>query len=192
MKLPLRPTRLARRAGVIAAAAIAAALIPAVALAAPGHAARPAAAAPRCTEAQVRSWIGLPGDGTAGTTFFQLEISNVSARTCTLLGFPGVSATGAGGRPIGSPARRTPSHPARLITLGRGATAHVILGIVDVGVFSPGACKPVTASGLRVFAPGDFVSQTVPFSFRACSAAGPKFLNVSTAIAGTGIPLFSN
>ena len=124
--------------------------------------------------------------------FYELEISNVSARTCTLLGYPGVSATGAGGAQLGSPARRNSSHPARLITLGRGATAHVILGIADVSAFPAAACHPVTATGLRVFAPNDFRAQVIDFSFKACQKAGPQFLSVSPAVAGTGIPLFSS
>jgi Protein of unknown function (DUF4232) len=188
MKLP-RPARLA---SAIAAAAIAAVCVPAAALAAPGQASRPAAAAPRCAEAQLRSWIGLPADGTAGTAFYQLEISNVSARACTLLGYPGVSATGTDGQQLGRPAIRSASHPARLVTLGRGATAHVILGIADVSAYTTAACHPVTATGLRVYAPNDFRSQVIPFRFRACQQAGPAFLTVSRAIAGTGIPLFSS
>jgi hypothetical protein len=184
-------TRLVRRVGATAAAVTAAVLIPAVALAAPGRATSPAAA-PRCTEAQLQTWLGLPGDGTAGTVFYELEISNVSARTCTLLGFPGVSAVSEDGKQVGSPARRNNSHPVRLITLGRGATAHVDLGIVDVANFPAAACHPAGAAGLRVFAPNDFQAQVIQFSFRACQKAGPKFLNVSPAVAGTGIPLFSS
>ena len=184
-------TRLVRRVGATAAAVTAAVLIPAVALAAPGRATSPAAA-PGCTEAQVRTWIGLPGDGTAGTTFYELEISNVSARTCTLFGFPGVSAVFEDGKQVGTPAVRNNSHPVRLVTLGRGATAHVDLGIADVSAYPPAACHPVTAAGLRVFAPNDFRAQVIQFSFRACQKAGPKFLKVSPALAGTGIPLFSS
>jgi|HubBroStandDraft_5_1064220.scaffolds.fasta_scaffold297989_1 hypothetical protein len=183
--------RLIRRAGATAAAVAAAVLIPTVALAAPGRAAAPAAA-PGCTQAQLRSWIGLPGDGTAGTVFYELEISNISSRTCTLLGYPGVSATNADGAQVGSPARRNSSHPARLITLGRGATAHVDLGIVDVFNFPAAACHPVTATGLRVFAPGDFRSENVPLTFKACQRGGVQFLNVTATVAGTGIPGFSS
>jgi len=183
-------TRLIRRVGATAAAVTAAVLIPTVALAAPARPARPAAA-PGCTQAQLQTWIGLPGDATAGTTFFEVEISNISAHTCTLLGFPGVSAT-SGGKQVGSAARRNDSHPVRLITLGRGATAHVDLGIVDVLNFPTSTCHPVTATALQVFAPGDFKSEDIPFSFRACSKAGPQFLSVSPVVAGTGIPLFSS
>ena len=184
-------TRMARRACAITAAAIAALLIPAVALAAPGRASRPADSAPRCLESQLRTWIGLPGDGTAGSVYYQLEISDISAQPCTLLGYPGVSAVGDNGRQLGSPAVRDSSHPARLITLGHDATAHVILGIVDAWNYPKATCAQVSATGLRVFAPNDFRSQTIPLTFEACQKAGPKFLNVSVALAGTGIPGYS-
>jgi hypothetical protein len=42
-----------------------------------------------------------------------------------------------------------------------------------------------------VFAPNDFRSQTIPLTFEACQKAGPKFLHVSVALAGTGIPGYS-
>jgi hypothetical protein len=184
-------TRLIRRVSAAAAAVTAALLIPAVALAAPGRAASPAAA-PRCTQSQLQTWIGLPGDGTAGHTFYELEFSNISSRTCTLSGFPGVSARFQGGKQAGSPAVRSGAHPARTIALGRGATAHAVLGVADVSVFPAAACHPVTAASLRVFAPNDFRAESVPFSFRACQKAGPKFLTVTAVLAGTGIPLFSS
>ena len=184
-------SRLARRVTATAAAIVTAVLIPAVALAAPGRAAQPAAA-PGCRQAQLETWIGTPGGVAAGTVYYQLEISNVSARTCTLYGFPGVSAIDANGMPIGSPAQRVGPDPVRLVTLVRGGTAHVELGIGTAADYPTGSCRPVTAAGLRVFAPGDFNSETVPFSFPTCAKVGPKILSVSPALAGTGIPHFSH
>jgi hypothetical protein len=184
-------TRLIRRVGATAAATAAALLIPAVALAAPGRAAGPAAA-PRCAQAQLQTWIGLPGDGTAGHTFYELEFSNISARTCSLAGYPGVSARFQDGKPVGSPAVRSAAHPVRLVTLARGATAHVSLGVADVLNFPAGACHPGFAASLLVFAPNDFQAQVIPFSVRACQKAGPRFLTVTPVVAGTGIPAFSN
>ncbi|HMH92753.1 MAG TPA: DUF4232 domain-containing protein [Streptosporangiaceae bacterium] len=183
--------RLIRRVSATAAAVAAAVLIPAVALAAPGRAARPAA--PGCGQAQLQAWIGLPASAAAGTVYYQLEISNISARTCTLLGFPGVSAVDGNGTQLGSPAQRDHSYPVRLLTLARGATAHVELGIGTAENYPVPACHPVAASGLRVFAPGDFRSETIPFpDFHACRTAGPKLLIVSPVLAGTGIPHFSH
>jgi hypothetical protein len=183
--------RLLRHAGLAGAATAAAILIPVTALAATARPAAPQAAASRCTVGQLVTWIGLPGDGAAGHTFYELEFSNISARACSLTGFPGVSAVHDGTQ-VGSPADRNPSHPVTRVTLARGATAHAILGITDVGVFPPSACQVTAANQLRVFAPNDFIARGVPLGFAACQRPGEVFLQVSPVIAGTGIPNFSN
>jgi hypothetical protein len=196
-------SRTARRVGAVAGAVGAAILIPAVALAAPGHPAAhtastastadaATAATPKCTTSNLRVWAGVPGDGSAGAVHFQLELSNISRRDCTLLGYPGVSATAARGGQLGRAASRDTSHPATEVVLGPGGTAHVELGVTDVSVFSRGACHPVTAGGLKVFPPNDFTAARFPFSFRACARRGPVYLHVSRVIPGTGIPGFSN
>jgi hypothetical protein len=185
-------SRTARRVGVVASAICAAVLVPAVALAAPGSAGRAerTAAPPKCTSNQLRVWLGIPGDGSAGATTFQLQLSDVSSRDCTVFGFPGVSAFGGRGQ-LGSAAGRS-GGGSRLITLHTGATVHVELSIADVGNFTGSACRPVTAEGLQVFPPNDTVSQRVPFSFRACSKRGPVYLHISTSVTGTGIPGFTS
>jgi hypothetical protein len=184
--------RTARRGAAALAVAGAAALLPAVALAAPGAAAGPAAAPPACTAAQLTAWIGVPGDGSAGSVTYQLELSNTSARPCTLLGYPGVSALGPNGGQLGRAAGRDVADPVRLITLNRGGTAHMRLQVADVGNFSASACHPATSATLRVFPPNDRRSLRIPFSLRACRRSGPLYLTVTTTVAGTGIPGFSS
>ena len=174
------------------AAACAMVLSPAAVLAASGHAEATAAAAPACATSDLRVWLGIPGDGAAGTTAYQLELSNVSSHTCTLFGFPGVSAVALGGQQLGSPAARDSSDPELTVTLARGATAHVFLEITDVAFFPPSACQPTSAVGLKVFPPGDTTATTVPFSFQACKKTGPVFLTVRATVAGTGSPGFSS
>jgi uncharacterized protein DUF4232 len=182
-----------RRWMAAAGIACAAILTPAAALAAPAHPAAPrAAAAPACATSRLRVWLGVPGESAAGTTAYQLELSNISGRTCTLFGFPGVSAVGLGGRQLGTPAARDHADPTRLVTLGRGATAHVFLLITDPGFFPPTACHPAGAIGLKVFPPNNRIATVVFFSFRACAKTGPVFLRVRTTVAGTGIPGFSS
>jgi hypothetical protein len=172
----------------------AAVLIPAIALAsagspaAAGSPATAAAAAARCHTGSLTDWIGLPGDGTAGSTYYMLEISNTSRATCTLFGFPGVSAVSAGGHQLGRAAGRSSGWSELPLTLAPAATVHVVLGITDVINFPASACHPATAAGLRVYAPGAFRSQVIPFSFRGCAGRGPVYLHVSAAIGGTGIP----
>jgi hypothetical protein len=188
--MKLTPHRM-RRGLAATAIAGAAVLLPAVALASPGSRAAPAAAAAahRCYAGELTVWLGSPGNGTAGATYYDLEISNTSRATCTLFGYPGVSADN-GGRQLGRAAGRDHSRPSTLVTLRPGGTAHAFLEITDVGNYSPSACKPVNAQLLRVYAPGDFSSLTMPFqgSFQACSRRGPVYLHVTAMIAGTGIP----
>src|SRR5580693_9968810 len=97
-------TRAARRGLAAVAITCAAVLVPTAALAASGGraaAARPAtvnqpppAVAPRCATGALTVWLGIPGDGAAGSISYQLELSNTSARACPPYGLPGVPAVG--------------------------------------------------------------------------------------------------
>jgi hypothetical protein len=143
---------------------------------------------PRCTTAGLAVWLGVGAGGAqAGSTSYPLELTNVSGRTCHLFGFPGVSATAGGGQ-AGSAAGRDHSVPARTVTLAPRASAHAVLRITDVSAFPAATCHPVTATGLKVYAPGAFRAATVPFRFRACSAKGPAFLEVTTVQPRVGVP----
>ena len=196
----MKPTTRAARRGLAALAlTCTAVVIPTAALAASGHPARsatparPAAATipPRCGTGVLTAWLGIPGDGFAGGTSYQLELSNTSSHACTLYGYPGVSALGPGGHQLGRAAGRGPASANRLVTLGRGATAHAVLQIADVTNFPPSSCGETTAVALRVYPPGATRSLEIPFTFQACSQSGPVYMHVGTTKGGTGIPGFS-
>jgi hypothetical protein len=190
-------TRSPRRMVMTAAVAGAAILLPAIALASSGSATTSAsrssaqveATAPACHRAILQAWLAIPGGITTATKFYDLEISNISRHACTLFGFPGVSATRANGRQLGSAAMRIKTSPAaQLVTLPPGGTAHDLLYIDDAGNVPSALCHPATAAGLRVYAPGDYQSQGFPFSFPACARRGPTYMAVTPMVAGTGIP----
>jgi Protein of unknown function (DUF4232) len=183
-------TKHARRLAAAVAIAGSAILLPAVALASSGGSAAPAATG-RCLTNQVTDWLGIPADDTAGSSYYQLEISNISHRTCTLYGFPGVSAW-SDGHQAGSAAARTPGHPEDLLTLTPDATVHAILQVVDVGVYNPASCHPTQVFALKVYAPGDYGWHLVPLTFDACAKHGPIFLSVTTTLKGAGIPRYSH
>jgi hypothetical protein len=202
----MKPTTSAARRGLAALALTCAAVaIPTTALAASGSPAklaapaqpaaadRPAAAAipSRCGTGALTAWLGIPGDGYAGGASYELELSNTSTRACTLYGYPGVSALAPGGHQLGRAAGRGPASANRLVTLVRGATAHVLLQITDVANFPPASCGERTAVALRVYPPGATRALEVPFTFRACGKSGPVYLHTGTTKAGTGIPGFS-
>lgn len=168
---------------ITAGAAVLAALMlaPAIALASAGSPARPDATAttPLCETPGLVVWLDTSGNATAGTTFYKLHFTNLSGHACTLNGFPFLFAVNLTGHQVGLRAAfRKPPSP-HLVTLAKGKTATAVLGIVDTGVFSRSACRPVTAAGLRVFPPNQTRAKLVPFPFSSCSRPhGPGSLNV--------------
>jgi hypothetical protein len=171
---------------VIAVAAVVTGLVTTVgrAIAAPTSAAQ---SAPACTATQTAVWLGDgPGGGTAGTYYYPLEFSNVGTHTCTLYGYPGVSAYTSAMRQLGQPANRN-GVPHHVVTLAPGGTAHALLGIHDWGAI---CSKQVPASGLRVYAPGQRSSHEIDWSFGACAQRG--VLTVGPVNPGTGIPGYTN
>jgi hypothetical protein len=173
-------TRHARRITAGAAVVGALMLAPAIALASAASPASPdaAASAPACETPGLVIWLDTNGNGTAGTTFFKLHFTNLSGHACTLNGFPFLFAVNLKGHQVGRRAvfRKPAPH---LVTLAKGKTATAVLGIVDTGVFSRSACRPVTAAGLRVFPPNQTRAKLVPFPFTTCSRRhGPASLNI--------------
>ena len=141
--------------------------------------AAPARSASRaCATGGLVVWMDTNGDGAAGTVYYHLEFTNLSGHTCTLRGFPGVSAVKLGGGRIGSAAGRDPAIPVKTISIANGRTAKAILGIVSAGNFPSSKCRQTTAAGLRVYPPNQTASKVVPFPFAACSHKGPIFLRV--------------
>ena len=55
----------------------------------------------------------------------------------------------------------------------------MVLEAIDTGAL--GTCHHVVAAGLRVYAPGQTRSSTIPFPFVACSNRGPVYLYVGSA-----------
>lgn len=141
-------------------------------VAAPSH-----AATPPCAARALVVWLNTQAGTAAGTTYYKLEFTNLSARACTLRGYPGVSAIGANGRRLGSPAGRNAAHASRTVSLAGGRSAVAVLEIADAHNFPPRSCRLVTAAGLRVYAPGTTRAKTVPFPFPTCAREGTVTLH---------------
>jgi Protein of unknown function (DUF4232) len=172
------PRRSVPGARIISAAAIAvSALVILVPSSAGAHRVARAAAPPACSSSQLVNWLDTNANGTAGTIFYELQFTNLGG-TCTLRGYPGVSAVSLSGKQLGSPARRVTGIKLKTITIKRGATAKAALGVVDTGAIPSSQCKAVTAAGLRVIAPNTTGSTVIPFPFSTCSASGPSSLTI--------------
>jgi Domain of unknown function (DUF4232) len=163
-----------RRIGVIGAAVVLCACV-ATALASSARSAR----VPACTTGGLVVWLNTQGNGAAGSSYYTLELTNLSGHSCTLRGYPGVSAVDLSGRQIGSPAGRdTGGGAVRVVTLANGHAATATLRIVDALNFPNSRCRLVTAAGLRVYPPDQTASKVVPFPFAACARTGTTYLSI--------------
>jgi hypothetical protein len=118
-----------------------------------------------------------PANGTAGTTFYPLQFLNAGTTSCTLSGYPGVSAVTSSGTQIGSPASRS-NAKVKTVTLAPGKQSSASVGIVDTGNFDPSTCAPVTAAGLKIFPPNQSKSVTIKKKFSTCSSTTTSSLRV--------------
>jgi hypothetical protein len=139
---------------------------------------RAAASAAPCSTSQLVVWLDTVGNGAAGSVSYDLEFTNLWSHSCSLFGYPGVSAVDLAGRQLGSAASRDAARAARRVSLAPGHTVSAAVRIVEPGNFPSASCHPAAAAGLRVFPPNTTASKVVPFPFVACSRSGPTYLFV--------------
>jgi hypothetical protein len=180
--MPDLPRRRVSRARIVSAAVVAgAALAIVVASSAGARGVAHAAATPSCSSSQLVNWLDTNPNGTAGTIFYELQFTNLG-NSCTLRGYPGVSAVSLSGQQLGSPASRVTQIKLKTITIKRGMTVKAALGIVDTGAIPISKCRAVTAAGLRVIAPNTTGSTVIPFPFSACSVSGGSSLTIRPVV----------
>jgi hypothetical protein len=158
----------------LALAAAAAALALAAPLAGAGGV---TASATACRTPNLVLWLqnGL-GNGTAGSIYYTIRITNESTAPCTFAGYPRVTAVGLRGQAIGKPAEREPGQQPKPVTLTPGESAKFQLRVVEAGNF-PG-CHPARAAGWRIAPPGGGGAKVVPFPFETCAKKTVPVLGV--------------
>jgi hypothetical protein len=158
-----------------------------------------------CPTSGLEAWLGLGAAGAASRAspgnagppgaypgheaYYTLEFTNVSNRTCSLFGYPEVSAyqdSPAAGGPIGGTAIRDTSVRPKPVMLEPGATAHAVLQVA--GDTAPAGCAEVTTEELRVTLPQQGQAALVPARIPVCSQRGHASLSVQAIQARPGIP----
>jgi hypothetical protein len=165
-----------------------------------------------CLTSGLEAWLGLgaasaasaarpgsagpPGAYPGHETYYTLEFTNVSDRTCSLFGYPEVSAYQdspvAGGPvagPIGGTAIRDTSVRPKPVMLEPGATAHAVLRVA--GDTKPAGCAEMTAEELRITLPRQARPSFVATHIPVCSQRGHAALSVQAIQARPGIPGYS-
>ncbi len=118
------------------------------------NAASPHVVLPTCTAANLTVQIGA-SNGTAGTIYYDLRLSNKSAQKCTLHGIPRAQAVfGPAHRPIGpkSTSNKLGGRGALVAIIAHGGVANAQWGVVEAGNFTPSTCLQKNANGVVVTA----------------------------------------
>jgi hypothetical protein len=112
------------------------------------------------------------GGGAAGSMYSLLVFTNVSGRTCTLWGHPGVSwAKGPAGPQVNDAFRRNAGGTPDRVVLAPDGAAHALIQLGHPEAFEP-QCHAVDVYGVRVYPPDETNSVVVPWATTTCSVNG--------------------
>jgi hypothetical protein len=137
-----------------------------------------------CLASDLQAELGA-SQGTAGTIYQVIVLTNTSASSCTLYGYPGVSfVTSQGGSQVGAPATKNAAVSATQLTLAPGSKANALLAIHDAGAYPD--CRLTSAHWLRIYPPGDYGSLYVQYKAQTCGNARKSILTVTAVSAGAG------
>lgn len=164
-----------RKGPLAAGAAVAAVAVFTVVPATAAVPAQEASGTPMCATSQLTGSLGA-GDAGAGNIYRYLVLTNHSATTCHLTGFPGVSLLDASGRQIGPAATRehTSYEP---VVLKPGGSASDTVHTIN----HQGTCLP-TSTRVRVYPPGNTASLVLAGEITNCHS----LLSITPLAAGTG------
>lgn len=118
--------------------------------------------------------------GAAGSTLFNVVLTNTSDTECTTQGFPVVSlVTDNNGTQLGKSAEREKDVEPAPVKLAPGASAVAPVRLTSVGPLDPQVCQPADADGIRVYPPEDKSSAFVPMKgLKGCAGEGLRYLSV--------------
>lgn len=121
-----------------------------------------------CATRDLKVKLGL-SQGALGSTYINIDFTNIGTATCTLYGYPGVSL--AGGSPVaqmGQAADENASTPRELVTLAPGTVANALLRIVDALNYPASRCHPASSTFLQIFPPNQTTPVLLAYSTNAC------------------------
>lgn len=124
------------------------------------------AAATACATSDLQVSMGT-SEGTAGTIYRHLVLTNNGSRTCLLGGYPAAFLLDSHGATLGFGAASNALYMPVVITLAHGQSAHAVLGLPDAGNFAPNVCGG-PATTLRVYPPGSITAIDIASTEKSC------------------------
>lgn len=144
-------------------------------------------AAPLCATTQLTLRIGggLVSDGADIYYIYYIYFKNTAATSCTLRGYPGVSAvTGPDGSAsqIGSDAKRAPTSPVAAQLLKPGRSVQATLRFARTGNFVVPQCQHVNVLFLKIFPPGGATAAYAGIDEQVCAETTLPTMTITTVI----------
>jgi uncharacterized protein DUF4232 len=154
----------------------------------PGMSSGPPAAQgpPSCATRDLQVYLGL-SQGATGHVYQVIDFKNISGRTCTLFGYPGVSfAAGTPATQVGQAADEDPASARVTVTLAPGDVANALMTYLQAGFYPPAKCRPVNTTYLQVFPPNQTTPVYISYSSQICSNNRIHELTIRAVRAGSG------
>jgi hypothetical protein len=139
-----------------------------------------------CATRDLRAKAGA-AQGAAGSIYQVIVFTNISAATCTLYGYPGVSL--AAGKPVtqvGQAASRSTVTGPSVVTLAPGKNANALLRITQALNYPTGTCSPTKTTYLQIYPPNQTTPIYLAYSSTGCSSTSVKLLTIGVVQAGAG------
>jgi hypothetical protein len=141
---------------------------------------------PSCATSDLQVYLGL-NQGAAGHIYQVIDFKNISGRTCTLFGYPGVSfAAGTPASQVGRAADEDPTTPRVTVTLAPGDVGNALLSYTQAGFYPPTKCAQANTAYIQVYPPNQTTPAYVAYSSQICSNKKIHELRIGTVHAGSG------
>jgi hypothetical protein len=145
-----------------------------------------AGAAAACTTQDLKASAGQ-GQGAAGSVYQAIVFTNVSGKTCTLYGYPGVAlAAGSPITQVGAAATRSDTAAPTLVTLAAGQSGSALLRIAQALNYPTAKCDPVTTTYLQIYPPNQTAPIHLAYKSTGCSQTSVKLLTIGVVQLGAG------
>jgi hypothetical protein len=127
------------------------------------------------------------GQGAAGSLYQTIDFTNISGKTCTLYGYPGVAlATGSPVTQVGAAATRSTTTAPTLVTLVAGQSANTTLRITDAGNYPTSTCDPVATTYLQIYPPNQTTPTYLAYNSTGCKKTSVNLLTIGVMQPGAG------
>jgi len=127
------------------------------------------------------------GQGAAGSVYQTIDLTNVSGKTCTLYGYPGIAlAVGSPVTQVGAAATRSNSVPPKLVTLVAGQSANALLRITQALNYPTSRCSPVNTTYLQIYPPNQTTPIYLAYKSTGCKVTAVKLLTIGVMQLGAG------